>query len=518
MTGKRITQQQVKLYMKYRSTNQSTQEVSAAKAGISERSAYTIEHGQHHTQQSKKGRNYKTRKSSIDTVWDAELLPMLKDNPTLQPISLFIHLERTHISKTGEPIYSKSCLRTLQRKVVRWQAKHGPAKDIIIPQNHLPGQQALSDFTHMNQLNITITGKAFKHMLYHFRLVYSKWSYLKVIQGGESFQALSEGLQEALLHLGGSPKEHRTDSLAAAYKNSKSEAKEDLTERYEALCDFYSMEPTRNNKGISHENGSVESAHGHFKNRVKQELILRGNSDFESVAMYEIWLQHIVLNSNRRNSKNFSLETQALQPLPIHKTMDYELISTKISNLSVMVVKNMTYSIPSRLAGHTLTLHIYQKTIEGYLGNSQVFILPRKYLSEQTTRYVIDYRHIIDAFIRKPRAFRFCKYRDELLPNAAYREIWQHLDTTESKDVAPKIMLRLLKLASDYDCEYDLGQKIQRLMSNKISIDIKKIEQEFNISNPKQPEISCKQHSLAQYDQCIPANFQAVRGDHYAAV
>jgi hypothetical protein len=78
---------------------------------------------------------------------------------------------------------------------------------------------------------------------------------------------------------------------------------------------------------------------------------------------YEAWIQEIVLNSNKRNSKNFSLEKEALRPLPDRKVMDYELLSITITNLSVMMVKRMTYSVPSRLAGHTLTLHLRSKVI-----------------------------------------------------------------------------------------------------------------------------------------------------------
>lgn len=44
------------------------------------------------------------------------------------------------------------------------------------------------------------------------------------------------------------------------------------------------MVPTRNNKGKANENGSVESPHGHLKNRIKQAIYLRGSSDFESIA------------------------------------------------------------------------------------------------------------------------------------------------------------------------------------------------------------------------------------------
>ena len=74
-----------------------------------------------------------------------------------------------------------------------------------------------------------------------------------------------KGLQEALYEIGGSPKEHRTDSLSAAYKNDRHIANDDLTDSYKELCTYYNMLPTRNNKGVSHENGSVESSHGHLK-------------------------------------------------------------------------------------------------------------------------------------------------------------------------------------------------------------------------------------------------------------
>ena len=194
MSGRYITKQQVKLYMKHRQDTHLSQEACAAKVGISARSAYTIEQGQHYTQHPKHPRQHKTRTSPIDQLWENVLRPMLEENPTLQPMTLFIHLERTEVDEHGQPLYDKKILRTLQRRVSHWRAKYGPEKPVIFPQNHQPGQQGLSDFTHMGKLGITINKAPFKHMLYHFRLVYSKWSYATVIQGGESFQALSQGV------------------------------------------------------------------------------------------------------------------------------------------------------------------------------------------------------------------------------------------------------------------------------------------------------------------------------------
>lgn len=518
MAGKYITKQQVKLYMKFRGKKTLTQAGCAAKAGISTRSAYTVEQGAHHTQHSKRQRAYKTRASAIDEIWENELVKKLEDNPELQPKTLLLYLQRTYFDESGMSIYDDSHLRTLQRRVAHWKAMHGSPKDVIFPQMHLPGFQSLSDFTHMNRSQITIHGVVFKHMLYHFRLVYSKWSYVKVIQSGESFQALSQGLQEALFHLGGTTKEHRTDSLSAAFKNLTQEAKEDLTKQYETLCAHYGMTPTRNNKGVSHENGSVESSHGHIKNRIAQELLLRGNNDFDSVAEYEAWIQNIVLQSNRRNAKQLALEKEALQMLPHYKVMDYELMSINVSSLSIIVVKNMTYSVPSRLAGHTLTLHLYQHTIEAYLGGSHVLSLTRKYRHEQATRYVINYRHIIHALIKKPRAFRFCQYQNEILPNEIYQQIWQHLDATESRDVAPKLMLRLLKLAADHDCEEKLSQHVLSLIENKAPLNIQLIESLFNGSNPRLPEVNCQQHFLESYDNYIPEFNYSTEGEFTRAI
>ena len=56
-------------------------------------------------------------------------------------------------------------------------------------------------------------------LIYHYRLAYSGWQYAQIIQGGASFIALAEGLQNALTACGGVPKQHRTDSLSAAYRN-----------------------------------------------------------------------------------------------------------------------------------------------------------------------------------------------------------------------------------------------------------------------------------------------------------
>lgn len=184
---------------------------------------------------------------------------MLERQPQLQPITLFDYLQERYPER-----YDRSKLRTLQKRVQQWKAIYGLPKEVMFEQEHRPGSMRLSDFTHFKQATITIGGQPFDHLLYHYRLAYSGWQYVQIVQGGESFVALAQGLQQALVRCGGSPKYHRTDSLSAAYRNRKHQAQEDLTQRYEELCSHYRMQPTRNNRGQSHENGSIESPHGHF--------------------------------------------------------------------------------------------------------------------------------------------------------------------------------------------------------------------------------------------------------------
>ena len=98
--------------------------------------------------------------------------------------------------------------------------------------------------------------------------------------------------------MGGSPLEHRSDSLSAAFKNTTRDTRQDLTSRYEQFCRHYKMEATRNNLGKSHENGSIESPHGHLKRRIKQALLIRQSNNFECIEEYQDWLN---IRELRRN-------------------------------------------------------------------------------------------------------------------------------------------------------------------------------------------------------------------------
>lgn len=377
MPGTWITDRQVKLYMQSRNEGL-TQTAAAAKAGFCERSARTIEHGGRQTPHRIRG-NIKTRPDPFVDVWESDLVPMLKRLPMLQPITLLEYLQEKYVDEAGIPLYSDSLLRTLQRRVKAWKAVDGPKKEVIFRQVAIPGRLGLSDFTQLKKITITIEGQPLTHLLYHFRLAFSHWSHVKVVLGGESYTALAEGLQEALWRLGGSPLEHRTDSLSAAYKNLTKEAQADFTKSYEQLCVHYQMQATRNNRGVSHENGSIESPHGHIKRRIQQALLLRGGNDFASLGAYQEFIDAVVNQHNRRNAKAIAVERDKLQPLPNHKTMDYTEICATVSRSSTIDVRRVTYTVPSQLQSEVLRVRLYHERLECYLGCRFVCQLSRVY-------------------------------------------------------------------------------------------------------------------------------------------
>lgn len=409
MSGKRVTDRQVRRYMDSRRDGH-TQAAAAARAGLSERTGRRIDGSPVLPSQRDRTRRYRTRQDPFIEVWRAELVPMLTAMPSLRATTLLEELQRRHPA-----CYPDRMLRSLQRRVAHWRATEGPERELIFRQEHPPGLQALSDFTDGGGLGVTLDGKPFRHLLYHFWLAFSGWQYVKAICGGESFTALTEGVQEALWQLGGVPRTHRTDRLSAAYRNLSNQ--DDEAARYAEFCRHYGMEPTRNNAGVSHENGAVEASHGHLKTGLDEALELRGARDFPDLASYQAFLQEFIARKNARRREEVAVELSALQPLPPHRTTDFSSATVTVTRSGTISVRNVLYTVPSRLVGCRVKVHIYDDRLVCYLGTTPVLSVARRYFKRNGPRQrVVDYHHLIGALIRKPQAFRHSVFRGRAVP------------------------------------------------------------------------------------------------------
>jgi hypothetical protein len=219
--------------------------VAAAKSGLSTATGYRLEADPVLPSQKRTARG-RRRPDPLAEIFEAEVVPLLTASPGLRPVAIWEELQRRHSE------LAPGARRRLEQRIRALRAEHGPEREVMFRQVHVPGKMGLSDFTDMGKLGVTVAGEPLDHRLYHFRLAYSGFEHAHVVLGGESYVALAEGVQNALWALGGVPEEHRTDSLSAAFKNLARSAQADLTDRVDALCRHYGMTPTRNTRGIRH--------------------------------------------------------------------------------------------------------------------------------------------------------------------------------------------------------------------------------------------------------------------------
>lgn len=471
-----------------------SQRVAAARAGMSERTARKYEKARQLPSELKRPHDWATRENPFEQDWPW-VVEQLERDPALQGSTLFALLCERHPGR-----YRSTQMRTLQRHIAKWRAIYGPDKEVIFEQCHKPGEKAESDFTHMDDLRVTIAGQPFPHMIFHLVLTYSNVEAVKLCFS-ESFEALAEGIEECLWSIGGVPKLHRTDHLTAALRHKTSTEREEWTRRYQALMAHYGMEPTTNNVGVAHENGDVEQSHHRFKQAVDQALRARWTRDFSSRAAYEQFLQDLVYRRNQTRATRFEVEKVVLRPLPAAPLAPCKELQVSVSRFSTIHVGSNIYSVPSRLIGTTLTVRLRSETIQGYMGTSLVFTFPRLIGKHQ---HRIDYHHIIWSLVRKPGAFAAYRYRDELFPTTTFRRAYDRLLTDWPKR-ADAEYVKVLHLAATTS-EGEVEAALVLLLEAETTPSFAAVRDLLHLPHASiVPEIARPTLDLSPYDQLIPS-------------
>jgi hypothetical protein len=357
-------------------------------------------------------------------------------NPGLEAKTLLEALQREHPDR-----FSDGQLRTLQRQVKRWRGLEGPGKEVFFAQVHHPGRLGASDFSHMTELGVTIGGRTFEHLIYHFVLTYSNWEAFTICYS-ESFESLSEGLQNAFWELGGVPQRHRTDRLGAAVANG-SDMKE-FTLRYQGLLEHYDLQPEKTNPNSGHENGDVEQRHHRFKRAVDQALMLRGGRDFADLPAYQQFLKALTQQLNRGRRARFAEELKVIRGLPPTRLEAVKRLLARVDCGSLIHVDRNAYSVTSRLIGQKVEVRLYVGHLEVWYGQKKVEDLPRL---RGRNQHQVNYRHVIDWLVRKPGAFADYRYQADLFPSSLFRVAYDRLKSQYAGN-ADKQYLKILELAA----------------------------------------------------------------------
>ncbi|MGH7427519.1 MAG: IS21 family transposase [Candidatus Methylomirabilaceae bacterium] len=487
-----VTDSQVRL-LRHKLMQGKRQIAAAAAAGMSERTARTWKAGVLPSA-TKALRDWRTRPDPFAEVWETELVPLLMrdEERVLEARTLLCELEKKH---TGR--FSEGQIRTLQRRMRTWRALHGPDREVMFPQEHVPGRECAFDFTHGKELGVTIRGELFEHLLFEFVLSFSGWTWA-CVAFSETFEALSMGWQGALWDLGGCPEVSRSDNLSAATHELKLTGGRTLTRRYRDLLDHYGVLSSRIRPGKSHENGVVEQKHYRTKSAIAQALVIRGSKDFATVDEYEAFVRSVVAESNRSRGQKLSLERERLRPLPSSTVPFHTTFHPHVTCWSTVRVGGRIYSVPSRLIGHDVEVRQHPDTVEVYYAGKLAETMPR-IRGEKSAR--IDYRHVIWSLVRKPGAFARYRYREELFPSLTFRKAYDALCArpTERADIE---YVRILHLAAS-TMESVVEASLATLLASGEAFDYARVKQLAAPQPQTVPSVSIPKVDLALYDRML---------------
>jgi hypothetical protein len=326
-------------------------------------------------------------------------------------------------------------------------------------------------------------------------------------------------LQNALAACGGVPQELRTDRLSAASRNRDGSYALDITPRYQALCSHYGLSPSRNNRGVAHENGIVEAPHGHVKRRLEQKLILRGSCDFEEPAEYGELLAEVFSALNAPRQRRYEQELETLSPLPAYRFADYELLTVRVRSTSTIEVRQVVYSVPPSLIGRQVAVRLHHDRLVVYLGRDWVCQLPRAYgASGEKRAWCIDLEHLIDGLRAKPRALLHCRYQRHLFPDERWWGLWQQLLAGGDRDAAARLMVEALYVAVRV-ASFELVLAFLQQGQSRQNLSLSALQQRFRVP-PRRSGLSgpvIPQHLLASYDHLLPTAAPSGGGSGAAA-
>lgn len=429
-----------------------TRSLAASKAGMSDRTARKYLRSGRLPSESVPDRTWRTRQDPFETVWP-EVAGMLSTNPGLEARTIFAYIQRE-----GPGRFADGQLRTLQRRIKRWRVLEGPSREVFFPQVHEPGVLCQSDFTDMRALGVTLAWERFDHLFYHFVLPYSNWE-TGTIVFSESFESLSEGLQNALWELGGVPRAHRTDRMSTAVQ--KTDHPDEFTRRYQGLLDHCRLEGQKIQTGKANENGDVEQGHHRFKRAVEQALLLRGSRDFVDRESYMVFLTGVLRELNAGRRTRFAEELKELRALPDRRLSAVRRVDARVRPSSTIRVLKNVYSVHSRMIGEIVEARVGAEHVEIWYAQRCVDQFPRL---RGEGKHRVDYRHIIDSLVKKPGAFEHYRYRDELFPTSRFRMAYDWLCDTRVT-TASREYVKILHLAateSESMVDAALGSRLVR--------------------------------------------------------
>jgi hypothetical protein len=191
----------------------------------------------------------------------------------------------------------------------------------------------------------------------------------------------------------------------------------------------------------------------------------------------------------------------------VERFADYDPLTVRVRSTSTIEVRSVTYSVPSRLIGQQLSVHLRHDRLVLFLRSHYVETLPRLHGHKgQKALRRIDFRHVIESLRRKPRALLRAQLQNDLLPTEAWRQLWRTLLAALPPDEAAKVMVDALHVAAKTDDLAAVERYLRRqLRSGEISLS--SLRDHYGLRPPRGlaalPQLEIPEHTLSSYDELL---------------
>ena len=214
------------------------------------------------------------------------------------------------------------------------------------------------------------------------------------------------------------------------------------------------------------------------------------------------------LNTRPSVQQKLAIERLPLRPLPVERFADYEPVVATVRSTSTIELRSVTYSVPSRLIGQQLTVHLRHDRLDLFLRSQFVETLPRLHRRAGVSGPLrrIDFRHVIESLRRKPRALLRAQLQDDILPGEPWRQLWRQLLTALPPDEAAKVMVDALHVAARTDDLPGVERYLHRQL-RRDELSLSSLRDHYGLRPPRglaaMPQLDIPEHTLRSYDELL---------------
>ncbi len=425
----------------------------------------------------------------IDAMLRADLRAPRKQKHTVERI------QKRLAEEHGFDQVSYSTLRDYVRKrrpeIVAEDREGRQHLEGMVPQDHLPGEEAEVDFA---DVWVRVAGEAVKCHLFTLRLSHSGKAVHRVFasQAQESFM---EGHAEAFRVLGGVPTRHiRYDNLKPAVRQVCTGRNRVESERWTTFRSHYGFDAFYCIPGEegAHEKGGVEQEGGRFRRAhlvPVPDVPSLEELNARIAIIDEAEDERILRGKLTSIGFNFRIEAEALAPLP---TEDFECgltLTPKVDRTSRISVRQCHYSVPARFIGERVRI---------LLRGNELLVLERRNVVARhprlTKRY--GYRDVLDHYLEilliKPGAMAgstaLAAARAEGSFTAVHEAFWAAALKAHGDAAGTRALIEVLLLHRRMPAEAVQAGMAAAIKAGSISTDVVAIEARKAESAARDPE------------------------------